>query len=432
MSFPASPIRRPARALALATLGALLLPGPRARSAEPLPAREAVRHLASSPQLLDDPGGVRTRLEQLGIVPQLFYQEYLSWKFAGGGADTRGAFGNSGSYDLFTLVDAEELAGWPGLDLLVHARGLYDHSVNDEVGALSDPVDDADPPASIYVEQLWLEQAAPGDRLRLRVGMLSQQTLFDRNAFANSEDVQFLTAFLDNDGVVPLPRGLGAALLASPLPWLDVAVSAVDADNSSKNAGFDTAFDGLDSLSGTLELRLRSRLHGPAGELPGTWRLGAFLDGRDLAVFGRTKPGTMLPKTERGHPGAYLSADQLAYREGPDSPQGLGLFARFGWADPDVNRLAWFWSVGASYLGLVPGRDADVLGVGIYQAIASARYRDTTDPGFRRETGIELYYAIAVLPWLAVTPDLQIIVAPGGHRSTDDAVVATLRFRVAF
>jgi len=428
-SLPALPMRR----LALATLVALLLAGPRARSAEPLPTRDrVVSHLSSSPQLLDDPGGVRTRLEQLGIVPQLFYQEYLSWKFAGGGADTSGAFGNSGSYDLFSLVDAEALAGWPGLDLLVHAKGLYDHSVNDEVGALSDPVDDADPTASIYLEQLWLEQAVLRDRLHLRVGMLSQQTLFDRNAYANSEDVQFLATFLDNDGVVPLPRGLGAALLASPLPWLDVAVSAVDADNSSKNAGFDTAFDGLDSLSGYLELRLRSRLHGPAGELPGTWRLGAFRDGRDRVVFGRTQPGTQIPVTERGHPGAYLSADQLVFRERPDSPQGLGLFARFGWADPDTNRVAWFWSVGGSYLGLVPGRDADVLGVGVYQAIASARYRDTTDPHFRRETGIELYYAIAALPWLALTPDLQIIVSPGGHRSTDDAVVATLRFRVAF
>jgi porin len=420
------------RALALETLGVLLVPGPRPACAEPGPAPGLRRHLETSPQLLDDPGGVRTRLERLGIVPQLFYQEFVSWKPAGGGVDTSPAFGHSGSYDLFGLVDAEELAGWPGLDLLVHAKGIYDRSVNDEVGALSDPIDDADPDVPIYFEQIWLEQAVLRDRLRARVGMLSQQTLFDRNAYANSEDMQFLTTFLDNDAVVPLPRGLGAALLASPLEWLDVAVSAVDADNDSTHAGFDTAFDGLDSLTGHLELRLRTRLQGRAGELPGSWRVGAFLDGRDRAVFGRTQPGTGLPKTERGHPGAYLSADQLAFRERPGSDQGLGLFARFGWADPDSNRIAWFWSLGARYLGLVPGRDADVVGLGIYQAIASSRYRDAQNPDFRRETGIELYYRIAALPWLALTPDLQVIVNPGGDPATDDAVVATLRVRVSF
>lgn len=419
-------------ALALATLGALLLADPRPAAAEPGPAPGLRRHLETSRQLLGDPGGVRGRLEELGIVAQLFYQEFLSWKPAGGGADTSGAFGHSGSYDLFALVDAEELAGWPGLDLLAQVKGIYDRSVDDAVGALSDPIDDADPDVAIYFEQLWVEQAALDDRLHLRVGMLAQQTLFDRNAYANSEDIQFLTTFLDNDGVVPLPRGLGAALLARPFDWLEVAASAVDADNASNGAGFDTAFDGLDSLTAHLELHFRSRLHGPTGDLPGSWRFGAFLDGRDRTVFGCTQPGTGLAKTERGHPGAYLSADQLAFREGPGSDQGLGVFARFGWADPGTNRIAWFWSVGARYLGLVPGRDADVVGLGVYQAIGSKRYRDTQDPDFRRETGIELYYAIEALPWLALTPDLQVIVDPGGDSAADDAVVATLRVRVAF
>jgi porin len=415
-------------AILLVALCAALLSGPRPAAAERGPGWSLGRHLAESPQLLDDPGGARTRLEQLGIIPQLFTGHFLGWKPPGGGADTSGAFGHSASYDLFVLVDAEELVDWSGLDLLVHAKGIYDRSVNDEVGALSDPIDDADDDLAIYVEQLWLEQAALGDRLRLRLGMLSQQTLFDRNAYANSEDTQFLSTFLDNNGVLPLPRGLGAALLVSPLDWLDVALGVVDADNSTHGAGFDTAFDGLDSLSGTLELRFRSRLRTHAGDLPGSWRFGAFLDGRDQTVFERTG----LPKSQRGNPGAYLSFDQLAYREGPDTEQGLGLFARFGYADREMNRIAWFWSVGASYLGLVPQREEDVLGIGIYQAIGSERYRDAQDPDFERETGIEVYYRIVALPWLAVTPDLQVIVDPGGRKSADDAVVLALRVRVSF
>jgi len=74
----------------------------------------------------------------------------------------------------------------------------------------------------------------------------------------------------------------------------------------------------------------------------------------------------------------------------------------------------------------------DVLGVAAYQAIAGDRYRDHVDSDFTGEAGLEVYYRCQVLPWLAVTPDLQYLVDPGGARGTEDAVVALLRFRVTF
>jgi len=334
-------------------------------------------------------------------------------------------FGSSGSYDLFGLVDVEELAGWPGANLLLHVKGQYDENLNEDVGALSDPVDDADFDEAIYVDELWLQQALVGDRVRLRVGFLEQQTLYDRNAFANSEDRQFATAFLDNNPLVPLPNGLGIALVVSPLSWLELALGVADADNEPRSAGFDTAFDGLDSLNGYLELTARTLLPSDWGALPGTYRLGAFRDGRRKTAFGRRN-------RHRGHYGGYLSFDQVAFREGGDEDQGLGFFARAGVADEDVNRLAWFWSVGLQYLGLLPGRDADVLGVGSYQAIGSDRFQDEIDSDFDEETGVEVYYRIAVFPWLAVTPHLQYVADPGASDAGRDSIVGLLRVRVSF
>ena len=46
------------------------------------------------------------------------------------------------------------------------------------------------------------------------------------------------------------------------------------------------------------------------------------------------------------------------------------------------------------------------------------------------EQGVELYYNIAVTPWLHVTPDLQII-SPAG-KSVDTTVVAGLRVKIDF
>ncbi|MDJ0851426.1 MAG: carbohydrate porin [Myxococcota bacterium] len=425
----------PPRSAALAgTVGVCLVLAAAAAQGEPAPTpRNALaRHLLDSRRLLGDPGGQRGRLELLGVELQLFYNQFLAWKPRGGGVNEDSVFGHSGSYDFFTRVDVEALTGWPGLDVLLHVKGQYDENLNDDVGALSNPIDDADFDEPIWVSELWFEQALFENRLRVRFGRLEQQTLFDRNAYANSEDRQFMTTFLDNNAVVPLPSGLGAALIAVPVPGLEIALGAADADNSPRAAGWDTAFDGVDSLTGYLELTWRTGIPSPTGPLPGVYRAGMFVDGRKLEVFGRTNPDTGLPRTERGHLGAYLSVDQLALRERPESAQGLGLFARFGYADRAVNRIAWFWSLGLQYVGALPTRDADVLAFGVYQAIGSGRYRDEVDSDFDHETGIELYYRIAALPWLTVTPDFQFIVDPGATGAADDTAVLVLRFRVTF
>jgi porin len=388
-------------------------------------------HLLHGDRLLDDPAGGRSRTEGLGVTLQLFYNQYLSWKPAGGGAISDAKTGHSGSYDFIGLVDLEALAGWLGGEFLLRVKGQYDRNVNAAVGALSDPIDDADFDEPIYVDELWLQQRFWRDRLRLRLGFLEQQTLFDRNAFANSEDQQFMNSFLDNNAVVPLPNGLGAAFIAAPTPGVEIAVGGADADNLPRQPGFDTAFDSIDGITAYLELTLRPPAWGVLDGLPGAYRLGMFLDGRELTEFG-SGDGATDPRRTRGHLGAYLSFDQVAWREKDRDLQGLGLFGRFGYADPDVNRIAWFWSLGLQYQGPIPGRDADRIGLGVYQAIGSSRYRAEVDPGFERETGIELYGRIQALPWLALTPDFQYIFDPGANGSADDAVVATLRLRVSF
>jgi len=380
-------------------------------------------HLRDSPRLLGDVHGERTRLERLGLHFRLFYNQLLSGKPSGGGANDGAAFGHSGSYDFFAGADLEALTGWRGADVLLHVKGQYDRNLNPDVGALSDPIDDADFDAGIYVDELWLQQAWLDDRVRVRIGFAEQQTVFDRNAHANSEDRQFLTTFLDNNGVVPLPNGLAVTLIVDPVPWAELAVGCADADNRPRNDGFDTFFDDADSLTGYFELAFESPFEGR--DLSGRYRVGVFIDGRQRLDF-----RTRLP--DRGHVGAYLSFDQLVLREGTRWDEGLGVFARAGYADPDVNRVAWFWSAGLEYAGPIPRRGGDVLGFGVYQAIGSSVYRDAVDPRFERETGIELYYAARVLGWLVVTPDLQVIVDPGATGQAGDVFLATLRLRTTF
>jgi porin len=371
----------------------------------------------------------RKSLERLGIDFDLYYNQLLSWKMTGGvkpGSNT----GSSASYDFLTRVDLEELAGMRGLDLLLHVKGMYDSNVNDDVGALYQPLDDADFDQDIYVSQLWLRQGLFDDRIQIVAGFAEQQVFYDRNAYANSEDRQFMNAALDNNPLVPLPNGMTAILILAPHPDFELAIGVVDADNEPRNAGFDTAFDGPRSLTALAEATLHLAL-GAQNELPGAIRVGVFRDGRRLTRFGDTNAFGD-PQQTRGHLGVWVSADQALIRPVPGSRPGLGVFGRFGWADPDVNRVEWFWSLGGEIEGALPFRERDALGVAFYRADGSPKYRDEVDPDFDDETGVEIYYRVDVTSWLAVTPDLQVVIDPGATGRGQDAVLGTLRLRVSF
>ena len=80
-------------------------------------------------------------------------------------------------------------------------------------------------------------------------------------------------------------------------------------------------------------------------------------------------------------------------------------------------------------VGLLPGRDNDVAGfrssfAGVSRAAGSRFTRD--------EMNLEGFYKFQVTPWLGIQPDLQLIRHPGGDRSRDDAVVATVRMMTTF
>lgn len=151
-------------------------------------------------------------------------------------------------------------------------------------------------------------------------------------------------------------------------------------------------------------------------------------------VFRNSRRGSFTPGTRSGDVGFYFGCDQLVWKENnaPKDKQGLSVFARYGFARGDVNKIEHFWSVGGQYVGPIPGRNKDVVGFGMAQGILSDRYRDEIHAGADRETVYELYYAYHMTPWFVITPDIQLITNPGGDKRDGEAIVAGLRLRVTF
>jgi hypothetical protein len=235
-----------------------------------------------------------------------------------------------------------------------------------------------------------------------------------------------MNTFLDNNNaIIPLKIGPGAAVLYNPADWIGFVVSMADADAQLFRSNLDTTFDGDFNFMGFFETTLRTRLPSPSGPLAGNYRFGLLLDPRDKTVYGSSA-------VDGSDEGFYLSFDQQVYAEKDAARQGLGLFARYGWRPGDVNRIEHFWSVGAQYQGLIPSRDQDVLGFGMYSAIGSDAYAEFVNPDFDRENAYEAYYSIQLTPAIAFTPAGQYIEQPGGLKSRADTWIFALRLRVIF
>jgi len=120
----------------------------------------------------------------------------------------------------------------------------------------------------------------------------------------------------------------------------------------------------------------------------------------------------------------------MVYKEKADAEdaQGLGLFFRCGHAPQRFSEVEHFWSAGAQYQGLVPGRDDDVLGLGL--ACGRLGGPSRREARYGGEAVAECYYRVAVTKWAFVTFDAQYV----RHAGADEwsSVVPGLRVHVEF
>jgi porin len=336
------------------------------------------------------------------------------------------------SYDLAIGIDLDVLLGLSGASIGVLAEGSHGDGLDAAaLGTLTGINDDAGGDRFMDVTELWFQQDFAGGRASFRIGKIDQTggfdcqgaaVGFDGNAYANDETAQFLSGALVNNPSVAFPdNGIGFALFVEPVDGFYAVVGASDAEADARETGLNTTFDGDTHFVYLAEVGTVQALDSDRGPLPGAYRLGAW---------NRRMPSSRLDGsgTQRDDWGLYLSADQMLWRENGEDEQGLGFFARFGVADEDVNVIHRFYSVGAAYQGLVPERNADVLGLGV----ALSELSDDASLGADHETIVEAYYDAELAPWLHVSPHLQYVDNPGGSATVPDAWVGGLRAQVTF
>lgn len=378
--------------------------------------------------------GVRSGLTGSGVTVDadatMFYMGVVD-----GGVQREFRF--AGHNDYVVNMDLGKLGVHEGLFVKLRAEHRYGESLAGATGALLPSAVAADLPTP-ETEHVYLTNVLFTQMLSERFGVFfgKLDTLDgDLNAFAHGRGkTQFSNmAFVASPIVLRTAPyatlGTGFVILGEEGTPL-FQFSVLDPNESIRTSGVGDLYNDGVTLNG--ELRLPTQFFGR----PGHQLFGATWSSREYVGLDQD-PRIILPDVpiarQSGSWSVYWNFDQYLYVDPCNAARGWGVFGRAGLADADTNPIEWFLSFGVGGSSMIRGRDADTFGVGWYYSGTSSELAPDLAMvlgGIGDGQGVEMYYNIAVTPWLQITPDIQFIMP--ARETVDTATVIGVRARVIF
>lgn len=414
-----------------------------------LPVPDYSGDLWSRPYLTGDWGSARTDLAEKGIQFSVDWTQTYQ-HVVDGGRTRQGEYGGSLDYNL--TLDLMRMGVLPGALVRVRAESRYGNSVNGIAGPILPVNTDAffpltsslDEDIPITVTDLTYIQFL-SEHFGVVLGKVD--TLDgDPNEFASGRGVtQFMNSNFIFNPVTALTipySSLGAGVIVMPMKNITITSMVLNTTDASTTTGFSNFGDGW---TWSTEADFQYRL----GELPGGMNV-SFIYAADnrFAELGSGKfvfqPGEGLSFATDARDdtwAVYLSGWQYLWVEDPnDAPldltnrqpdhQGIGLFARVGFADKNTNPIKWTVAGGVGGRGIIPSRDNDTFGIGyFYTELQSTRFSTLLNVADNTK-GFEAFYNIAITPAAHLTFDVQVI--DSTFSGIDTAVILGTRLGLAF
>jgi len=334
-----------------------------------------------------------------------------------GGIRTKDSAVYMGLFEMIVLGDVEKM-GCIGeaiggsvflYALNAHGRGISEYYIGD-----TQVISNIELPAEAQIfqmEEFWWERSFLDDLVSVRLG--KSDANYDFAVVEVAGD--FCNSSFGFHPTIPMPSypdaAMGVVLHFQLTENLLFRYGLWDGAASGKTWGF----SGTGETFAMYELERTWEIHGKPGEFHvGLWEhTGTFENPINAAI------------TYRGNHGLHLGGEQMIVRESRcgDDGQGLAIFGQFGWSPQERNEVQKYIGAGVVYLGLLPQRDEDVVGLGM----ARVEYSDLF-PRAMAETTIELFYKAQVSEFLMIQPDFQYVCSPGG--TSRDAFAVGLRFEL--
>jgi porin len=361
----------------------------------------------------------------------------------------------AGTLHLQLTIDGERLLGWPGMTLFLNGLGTHGGHPSRLVGD-AQGVSNLEAPGGGQLYEAWLQQNLLGNRVSALVGRFDLNSEFYRlqsaALFLNSSfgvGPEFSQSGQGGPSIFP-DTSVGARFAFKPARDVVLRAAVLDGAPVDRPDGGHRLFAKGDGLLLVGEAAFLSRPAPEGRPLGSQFRIGrgaglSPYDGK-LAVGGwyytagfddvsEREPDSR-PVRHRGSAGAYVLADEQAYRSAASSGRKINVFAQLGFGDARVNRFGFYAGGGIVFSGLFPGLENDELGLAVAIArngshfLELQRVNDVAVAG--TETTLELTYLLQLGRHVALQPDLQYVMRPGTDPTRKNALAAALRFELSY
>jgi porin len=348
------------------------------------------------------------------------------------GGNRRGvAFDGAAAVQLSLAL--ERLIAWRGAHVFGFLLGTHGGAPSDFVGDVQG-VSNLEAPPKLRLEEFWLQQNLFESHLSLLVGRYDLNTEFYRvqsaALFVNSSfgiGPEFGQSGVDGPSIFPNTTvGMRIDFKQSPNVVWRAAVLRGDL-----LAGEVAVLSRPDSAGTPRHPRFqigRGTIRPYARKIAvGAWYYSARLpDIVEVEASGE-------PVLHRGSRGAYLVADQTVWSASTGA-RALMAFVQLGIGDERVNQVGSYAGGGLTFAGPLPSRAQDEVGLAIASAMMGSHFKRALLPDnpSSAETTAELTYFAQFGARLAMQPDVQYVIDPGGTNARRNAFVAGLRIALAY
>lgn len=383
-------------------------------------------------QFLDDWCGFRSDLAESGVTVIGDFTQYYQG-VASGGLVRQFAYGGRGDYLID--IDSGKLGLWEGGQLDLRGETRLGEDVNGNDGALA--------PSNFA-----MALPRPDQNVTALTGVQYTQTLSDNlsvfagklnlldgtpTAYAQGRRLNYFwnTAMQSNiSRIFLLPSTLGAGFTVRDDVEPVFNFYLVDSHFTSTTSGLSTLFSNGVVMYG--EYRIRTNWFG----LPGHSAVGGLYssatrtvrDSNPYVLVPEADPAAPLPTKNSAWTVTYRF-DQVLYADPEDPKRNWTLNGDYGLSDGNPNPIRWFANVSLVGGSPIRSRENDTIGIGYYH-LGVSHLPLLTALGLGAENGVELFYNVAVTPWLHVTPDLQVLDPARSQNAT--ALLVGVRGRISF
>lgn len=201
------------------------------------------------------------------------------------------------------------------------------------------------------------------------------------------------------------PSIYGAMVRVSTQP-VSYSLTVFDSQDATNTRLFSNLFQNGVNVMGTATYR--TEIAGRTG-FYGIRGVYSTMKGTDFSDI--IQPPGIPPNTKRGAYYYGFTFQQYLVQDPANPARGWGVFGEIARADGNPNTLKWSTYVGIGGNSLIPGRPDDRFGVAYFHYGVSPLLKSEIAPVFplTNESGVEIFYDVAVTKWFRVAADVQFI-----------------------